>query len=87
MKLKYTFEKMVLDDQAVVVPVGDKSDEFKGIIKLNESAELIFDMLQQGDKIEKIVNELLKKYDVTYEDALKSVDYVIEKLSGEGVLE
>ena len=47
MRMKYMLEKMEMDDQVIAVPVGENCEEFHGIIKLNETAERIIDLLLQ----------------------------------------
>lgn len=88
MKLKYIFECMELDDHTVAVPVGDNAHDFQGVIKLNESAVEIFDLLREREEIseEDIVNALEKKYG-SQPEISSYVHEVIEYLISEGVLE
>lgn len=85
MKLKYSFEMMELDDRMVAVPVGDSAQEFRGVIRLNDSAAEIFDLLKQETTEEGIITELKKRYG----DEPNIPDFVhefLETLDGEGVL-
>lgn len=61
-KLKYTFELMDLDDRKVAVPVGNGAEEFRGVVKLNESAAEIFELLKQDTTEGMVIAELKKKY-------------------------
>ena len=51
MKIKSGFVKSKIGDECVVVPVGAKTVDFRGIITLNDSAEFIWDSLKE-DKTE-----------------------------------
>lgn len=85
-KLKYMFETMELDDQRVAVPVGDGAQDFKGVIKLNESAAEIFELLKQETTEDAVVAKLRKKYG----NDLSVAGYVheaVEYFRSEGVLE
>ena len=63
MKAKYTFEIMEIDDQMMAVPVGEEADELHGILKLNESAAAILELLKEETSEEEIVQKLLEKYE------------------------
>lgn len=86
MKLKYSFETMELDDHFIAVPVGDNAQEFKGVIRSNESGAAILDMLKEETTIDSVVDLLSRKYG----DDLNIESYVneaIEYLRSEGVIE
>lgn len=86
MKLKYTFETMELDDHIIAVPIGEGAREFRGVVKLNESAAEIFELLKQ-ETTEASVVTLMKR---RYGDEREIVGYVhdfINYLANEGVLE
>jgi uncharacterized protein YihD (DUF1040 family) len=85
MKLKYTFETMKLDEYIVAVPVGDDAEKFHGVIKLNESAAEIFDLLKEDTTEDVIIDELKNRYgdDQKIPGFVKEV---IDHLSVEGVL-
>ena len=46
MKTKYRFEIMELDDGLVAVPVGAGAEQFQGVLKLNETAKSIIELLE-----------------------------------------
>lgn len=86
MKLKYTFEVMEMDDSFVAVPVGDNAKEFSGIIKLNETAKSIFNLLNDDMSEEQIIEQLSKEYDMSSEDTKAYVHSFINQLINAGVL-
>ena len=86
MKLKYNFETVELDDRLVAVAVGDGASDFGGVIKLNDTAAEIFNMLKEETSEEAIVIELKERYG----DDPEIPSYVHEFISAftaEGVLE
>lgn len=87
MKLKYTFEIMEMDDQVVAVPVGDNADGFRGILKLNQTAAEILNLLMNEKSIDEIKEELAKKYSSDIGEIDKAVDDFIANLIKENILE
>lgn len=85
-RLKYRFETMELDDRAVAVPVGNSAREFRGVIKLNESAAEIFDLLREETTEEEIVASLVQRYGED-EEISGFVHQVITYLKNEGALD
>ena len=47
MKLKYDFIIQKVGDTQVAVPAGDDANRFSGIIKLNTTGAVIFEMLKK----------------------------------------
>lgn len=79
MHLKYNFETIKLDDRVVAVPVGDAADDFHAIMKLNETAAFIFDLLRNDITEEEIVAALLKEYNGTGEQlAIDTHNYLMD---------
>ena len=56
MKAKYTFEIMELDDGMVAVPVGNDSEQFHGVLKVNETAVFILKLLEHETTEDDIVD-------------------------------
>lgn len=87
MKAKYSFEIMDLDDGLVAVPVGDGAEQFRGVLKVNESAVAILKLLEKETTEEAIVDALMKEYDGEKETITNFVNEFIETLKTEGVVE
>lgn len=85
MKLKYSFETMELDDCIVAVPV-DVTCSFQGVIRLNESAAEIFELLKDDTSETDIVNKLASRYSSSTEDLHEYVQDIIQRLSESGFL-
>lgn len=87
MKLKYNFEIMEIDDSNVAVPVGDNTDDFHGIVKLNDSALVVFEMLQEGITEEEIIQQLVQTYDQPEDEIAAFVKEFIDQLIRENLIE
>lgn len=86
MKLRCNFETMELDNYVIAVPVGIGSDEFRNVIKLNDSAFEVFNLLKNETTENDVIRELKKQYGS--EPKLEEyVHSVISYLLAEGVLE
>lgn len=86
MKLRCNFETMKLDDYVIAVPVGAGSDEFRNVIKLNDSAFEVFSLLKNETTESAVIDELKKRYS-TEPKVEEYVHSVISYLLAEGVLE
>ena len=87
MKAKYSFEIMDLDDGLVAVPVGNGAEQYRGVLKINETAASILDLLKQDTDESSIVDALLKEYSGDRETISNYVHDYIGKLIEEGIVE
>ena len=88
MKIREGFVVKELAGQYVVVALGQASKIFNGIIKLNDSAQFIWEKLAVGAEKEDVVNALLEEYEgVDRETAEKDFDNFVNQLKGANILE
>ena len=87
MKLKGNFVLRQIMGETIVIPVGDAMLNLNGMICLNEVGELIFRGLQAEDSREKILDEILENFDVTYEEAAGDLDDFLRRFCEVGLLE
>lgn len=88
MRIKEGFILREVADSYVVVAVGAASLNFKGVIKINESAAMLWKAMEEGDKsVEDLVELLLNKYEVDENTAKKDVIDFVEGLKGAGIIE
>ncbi len=80
MKLKYNFIVRNVAGQSVALCVGEENNKFNGMIKLNSVGEFIFKLLENDITTEEIVNKLTESYDVSAEEAKKSIEPYLEVL-------
>ncbi len=82
MKLKYDFVINKVAGETVAVAVGNAEGAFNGYIKLNDTAAFIFEQLKKETSRESIIENLCGRYpDATKEQAIESVDELLQKLS------
>lgn len=87
MKVKEGFIKKKMGTQAVVIAIGSASKVFNGMVKLNETGELMWDKLVEGTTREELIAAILEVYEVEEEVAQKDVDRFIETLKQPGIIE
>ncbi len=87
MKIKNGFVVRDLAGQSIVVALGEASKTFNGMIKLNDTGRLIWDMLAEGRTKDEIIDRFTAEYDVEREIAERDVTAFIETLQGADILE
>lgn len=87
MKIKDGFIMKDVAGSKVVLPLGDRQDEIKGIITFNEIGAEIFNMLDGTNSVEEIATKIAKDYDAPYETVEKDVNNLIEKMRANGLVE
>ncbi len=87
MKIKKGFVVREIAGQSVVVALGAATKDFNGMIKLNDSGRVIWDMLSEGKDVEEIVKRLTEIYEIDDETVRKDVDAFINTLQGANILE
>lgn len=84
MKLKDSFITYVSDGQQIMVDASAKS--FVGLVRSNETAAFIIDLLKTDTTAEKIISAMCEKYDAPAEKIAMDVKAVLSKLSSIGAL-
>lgn len=87
MKLKYAFEKMELDNEIIMVPVGNGAESIHAVIKCNDTACAIMECLTDETTADEIVTVLSKEYTATREQLVLAVESFISKLKIENLLD
>lgn len=87
MKLKYSFETIEMDDHFIAVPVGEKADEVKGVLKLNREGADILGLLNTETSIQGITNNLAQKYESDETEIKKYVEKFIKTLEDKQLLD
>ena len=87
MKIKKGFMMRKVAGNPVVVAIGPAAETLRGVVKLNESASLMWELLKTGAEKEELVRALVKEYDITAEQAAPDVDAFVASLNDIGCLE
>ncbi len=86
-KVREGFILKKMGTQAVVIAIGSASKIFNGMVKLNETGELMWEKLVEGTTREELLATVLETYEVDEETATKDVDNFIETLKKPGIIE
>ncbi len=87
MKLKDGFLLKTVAGSKIVVPVGETSVSFNGVITLSGSAAFLWEKLQVGATEAELLDALLAEYNVERDFAAADLKRFIEKLQSAGMLE
>lgn len=87
MKLKEGLMLRYVDGKPIVVPLGEISVTFNGMIRLNDSGAFLWERLSQGADRDALVAALMEAYIVSREEAQADVEAFLEPLLRAGFLE
>ena len=69
-----------LGEESILVPVGTATADFRGVIRLNETAAFIVEQIKNGASAEQIADAITREYEIDRDAALRNVESVIAKL-------
>ena len=87
MRIKEGFILRKVGSQYVVAATGKASENFNGMMRLNESGAFAFRLLQEGVTKEELVDRILAEYDVSEEAARRDVENFLAALGEADALE
>lgn len=87
MKIKEGFLLRNVAGNHVVVPIGEATVDFNGMMSLNETGAFLFEKLIEGTNKEQLIEDLMSAYDVDRELAIKDVEDFIRKVEREDLFE
>ena len=80
MRLKYEFSVRDIMGEYVMVPLGEGSLEFSGMIATSETGALLVDALKQNVTREELLARILDAYDVDEQTAKADMDEFLDQL-------
>ena len=86
MRLKKEFETVNLDNHVIAVPVGEDADSYHGVLRMNDTALYIFNLLREDVTVEEIVGKLTERYDASPETIRSDVENYINQFVERGIL-
>ena len=87
MKIKEGFVLRQVADTWVVMPLGQQSLDFDGMLTLNDTGALLWQTLERGGDREAMADALTAEYEVARDAALRDVDVFLGKLQETGCVE
>lgn len=87
MKIKQDFVLRQVAGKDVVLPIGQATVNFNGMVTLNETGAFLWRLLEQGATREGLADALTGEYAVSREVALADVDAFVAALEPVGCIE
>ena len=87
MKILKEFILRNIAGEQVLVPTGETTQEFNGLITLTETAGFIWENIEQVETVEDLVKLMLEEYEVDEETAKKDVERFVSQLVAAGFVE
>ena len=87
MKIKEGFLLRNVAGNNVVVPIGEATLNFNGMMSLNETGAFLFEKLIEGTNKEQLIKDLMAEYGVDETLATKDVEKFILKIESEDLFE
>lgn len=73
--------------KSIVVPIGQASVDFNGIINLNETGAFLWEHLAKGCTYDELLAALLGEYDVPQDIARRDIDAFLEVARNAGIID
>ena len=87
MKINPDFTIQRVGSAYVAVPVGETSKTFHGMLQLNQTAALLWNLMAARDCSEdELVDALLAEYEIDRATAAADVHLIVEQLAQNGIL-
>ena len=87
MKVKKDYLLRNVAGSNIVVPVGEGSLDFSGVITLNEVGAFLWESLKEDTDLDGLVKALRSEYDVDEATARTDISEFLDKLRGADLLE
>ena len=87
MKTKKGFMLRKVADKNVVVPIGQASVDFNGIINLNDTGAFLWSILSKGCTYDELVSSVLSEYDVNEDIAKRDIHAFLKTARDADVIE
>ncbi|MBQ8659041.1 MAG: PqqD family protein [Clostridia bacterium] len=87
MKIKRGFVLRKVGGESVVVPVGEMSKKFHGMINLNETGDFLWNFFLENHTVDEAVAALLGEYEVDETTARADVEKFVGILTENGFAE
>jgi hypothetical protein len=88
MKIKSGFVLQQVGTGYLAVAVGDRSNEFSGLVRMNGTGAFLWNLLCEGDMThEQLVEKMLSEYDATREQVEGDITAFENKLRENGILD
>lgn len=73
MKTNENYVLREIDEESILIPIGEASEHLNGMIHLTPTAAFIWKEVDNSNSLEEIIQKLMEKYEVTEEIAKRDV--------------
>ena len=88
MKIKSGFVIEAVGDGYLAVAVGDRADEFTGLVRMNSTGAFLWKLIEENDlSKEELLKKVLEEYEVDEALARADIDKFEHQLRDGGILE
>ena len=87
MKIREGFLLRNVAGNNVVVPIGQATLDFNGMMSLNETGAFLFEKMIEGTTKEQLIEQLMSQYEIDADTAKNDVEEFIEKVKKENLFD
>jgi hypothetical protein len=87
MKRKENFLETNIGDINLLVPLGSQVLDMNGLITINETASYIWKLIPKTISVEELACEVVKEFDVDFEQAFTDLQIFIKEIVNIGLVE
>ena len=87
MRKKEQFISRKVMDQYVLMPFGETTHRFSGMILSTDTGAFIWDHIEEVNSAEEMAKLMIEEYDVSYEEALADVTALFDQFQKAGWIE
>lgn len=84
MKIIKEFILREIAGECILVPTGETTQEFNGLITLSDTARFIWENIERADSFEELVKMMLEEYEIDEETAKSDAYNFIDQLLASG---
>ena len=86
MKKNREFIMRTIGEDTVLIPVGQSTRDFNGLITMNEPTAFIWEQIDQVDSFEALVDKITETYDVDRETARRDAYGIVSRMVRNGLI-
>lgn len=87
MKLAVNLSYTDITDELLAIPILEKADDFRCVMKINETAQFLLQLLEKPVSEGEIIENMSRRYQISQEQAANDVKPVLEKLRRRRMIE
>ena len=84
MKIVKEFIVREIAGECLLIPTGETTQEFNGLITLSETGKFIWEHLEEADSLSELVDMMLEEYEIDRETAAKDAAEFVGQLLARG---